>query len=243
MRADLLLAAFAIVAWNCPLAAQETKTPYHPKNGTFSLQEFVLGGGFRVTAAIPLHGDFSGYGRLEIVRPVSAIGPDAPAPLLQRIGEQLAREFRKIGRFSDVALVEGYVPRPEEATLPDADVDVADPLDAPMRPAVDLVANDQRREAARARRLETLVIATEVIDYAPGNKLTQLLLLDLGNSILTLRLSLFDKATGVELGRSIVSSDNSSKVVPSLLSPRSPLTGVAEGLADQVTRKQVGAER
>ena len=242
MRGDVLVAALAVAAWASPVAVAAQTTPYHPKNGTFSLQEFVLGGGFRVTSALPLHGNFSEYGRLEIVEPVSGIGADAPAPLLQRIGEQLAREFRKIGRFTDVAVVEGYVPRPQENTVSDADIDVADPLEAPMRPGSDLVANDERRAAARARR-ETLVIATEVIDYAPGNKFTQLLLLDLGNSILTLRLSLFDKATGAELGRTIVSSDNSSKVVPSLLSPRSPLTGVAEGLADQVTRRQVGAER
>lgn len=240
MRGDVLLALVAIGLWTSPAAAQAGK--YHPRNGTFSLEEFVLGGGFRVTPAVPLHGDFSEYGRLEIVRPVSAIGRDAPAPLLKRIGEQLVREFRKVGRFTDVTEVEGYVPQLNENTAADADLDRADPLDAPMRTASDLVAHDQRRAAARARR-ETLVIATEVIDYAPGNKFTQLMMLDLGNSILTLRLSLFDKATGIELGRSVVSSDNSSKVVPSLLSPRSPLTGVAEGLADEVTGRQVGAAR
>ena len=82
-----------------------------------------------------------------------------------------------------------------------------------------------------------------MIDYASGNKFTQLLLLNLGNGLMTIRLSYFDKATGEELGRSVVSSDTSSKVVPSLLSPRTPLGGVAEGVVDQVTRRKVAAER
>jgi hypothetical protein len=86
-------------------------------------------------------------------------------------------------------------------------------------------------------------VTSEVIDYAKGNKLVQLLLLDLGNAIVTLRFSYFDKVTGEELGRSVISSDNSSKVVPSVLSPRTALSGLSEGLVDQVTRRKVAGER
>ena len=114
-----------------------------------------------------------------------------------------------------------------------------------MRPAADMAAMDRERDeaAARQRPTDTLVVTDQVIDYAKGNKFLQLLLLNLGNGLVTLRLSYYDKATGEELGRSVVSSDNSSKVVPSLLSPRTPLSGVAEGLVDQVTRRKVAAER
>jgi hypothetical protein len=121
----------------------------------------------------------------------------------------------------------------------------ADPLDAPLRTTEDMANFDGQREAA-ARETDhdaTLVVTSDVVDYEKGNKFLQLLAMDIGNSILTLRFSYWDKLTGEELGRSIVSSDNSSKVVPSLLSPRSSLTGVSEGLVDQVTRRKVSAER
>ncbi|HEY1302075.1 MAG TPA: hypothetical protein VGF24_00910 [Vicinamibacterales bacterium] len=232
---------FALFMCLVSTASPGAQPSYRSKNGILSWKTLILGGGFRVTAAIPLHGDFSAFGRLEIVRAVSAIGADAPPALLARIEGELAGEFRKTGRFTEVSIVDGPPPSPREI-LERSNADVADSLDAPMRPAAELGASDRLREDAR-QRAETLVITTEVIDYAPGNKWMQLLFLDLGNAVLTVRLSLFDKATGTELGRSVISSDNASKVVPSVLSPRSPLRGIAEGLADQVTRRQLGAER
>ncbi len=83
----------------------------------------------------------------------------------------------------------------------------------------------------------------EVIDYAKGNKFLQLVPLDLGNAVLTVRFSYYDMETGEELGRQVVSSDNSSKVVPSVISPRNALTGIVEGMVDQVTRRKVAAEQ
>src|SRR5690349_7183431 len=113
-----------------------------------------------------------------------------------------------------------------------------------MRLSADMAAMDRDRDAgSHDKASDTLVVTDQLFDYVCGNKFTQLLLLNLGNGLMTIRLSYFDKATGEELGRSVVSSDSSSKVVPSLLSPRTPLGGVAEGVVDQVTRRKVAAER
>jgi hypothetical protein len=116
-----------------------------------------------------------------------------------------------------------------------------------MRSWSDLVAFDRQRAAAAASGAttsgRTLVVRCEVIDYTKGNKWLQFLALDLGNSILTLRFSYYDETTGEELGRTVVSSDNSSSVIPSAFSTRNALTGVIEGLVDQVTRRKLAGER
>ena len=108
--------------------------------------------------------------------------------------------------------------------------------------------DEQRRLAAlheehHGERAGVLAIVGEVIDYAKGNRLLQFLPVDLWNSLLTVRFSYYDMETGEELGRQVVSSDNSSKVVPGAFSPRNALTGIREGLVDQITRRKVAAER
>jgi hypothetical protein len=87
------------------------------------------------------------------------------------------------------------------------------------------------------------VTVIEVLDYSKGSRLKQLLPLDLGKSILTVRLRYYDKMTGQEIGRQIISgmSDGSSLLGP--LSPRDALSGVADGLVDQVTRRVAASVR
>jgi hypothetical protein len=99
-----------------------------------------------------------------------------------------------------------------------------------------------RQRALKERALElpstrTLVTVIEVLDYEKGSRLKQALPLDLGKSILTVRLRYYDRATGQEIGRQIVSgrSDGSSLLGP--LSPRDALSGVADGFVNQVTRR------
>ena len=87
------------------------------------------------------------------------------------------------------------------------------------------------------------MVTGEVLDFSKGNKLLQLLFLDMGNATLTVRFSYFDEETGEEVGRQVVSSDNSSMLVPSLVSSRGPLSGIAEGFVDQVSRRKVAAEQ
>jgi len=238
------------IAWTLPSFGQ-TK-PYTPKNGILNWKAVLLGGAFRVTTAIPLHGDFSKYHRLEIVRTESLIGRDAPVDVMDQLTLGVAAEFRKGDRFSDVAIVDAFSAGPPQgppatAAIPASSFRDADPIDAPMRHWEDLQAFDRQRQAEASAperpASETLLVRCQVIDYAKGNKVLQILFIDLGNSILTLRFSYFDKASGEELGRSIVSSDNSSKAIPSVLSTRTALTGVIEGLVDQVTRRKVAGER
>lgn len=246
MRASRLAGTTLAVALSTLQASALSKS-YAPKNGVVNWKAVLFGGAFRVTTAVPLHGDFSRFDRVEIVEAESLIGGDAPPTILHRLTGQLLAEFKKSGRFAEVVAVRSYERR-RTAAVPVLETTdafrTADSLDAPMRPAADMAAMDRAREAAAIdSTADTLVVTDEVIDYARGNKFTQLLLLNLGNGLMTIRLSYFDKATGEELGRSVVSSDTSSKVVPSLLSPRTPLGGVAEGVVDQVTRRKVAAER
>jgi hypothetical protein len=243
------IAVIAVMWATWTLASFAQAKPYTPKNGILNWKAVLLGGAFRVTTAIPLHGDFSKYARLEVVHAESLIGPDVPGALLEKLTRGLAEEFRKGGRFSDVTLVDTFSPPPFHPSPPSGTVESfrdADPIDAPMRTWDDLVAFDHQRQAAttleRASN-ETLVVRCQVIDYAKGNKLLQLLFLDLGDAILTLRFSYFDKSSGEELGRSVVSSNNASKGIPSAFSPRSELTGAIEGLVDQVTRRKIAGER
>ena len=79
------------IASTPPALAQTV--PYRPKNGVLNWKAVLLGGGFRVTTAIPLHGDFSRYSRVEIVRPESLIGADVPRGVLGQLTRGLAESF------------------------------------------------------------------------------------------------------------------------------------------------------
>jgi hypothetical protein len=94
----------------------------------------------------------------------------------------------------------------------------------------------QEHQEAPASDL-TLVAVIEVLDYAKGSRLKQLLPLDLGKSILTVRLRYYDKDSGKEIGRQIVSGRASGSSLLGPLSPRDALSGVADGFVDQVTRR------
>ena len=240
-----LLAGVLVLGTSWPVAVLAQTKPYAPKNGVLNWKALVLGGGFRVTTVMPLHGDFAKYDQLEIVRSESLIGSDLPPAVLNRLTEGLVGEFTKGGRFARVAIVEAFAPpaeRLDRRSTPPTFRD-ADPLETPLRTWSDLRAFDRQREASAVASTETLVVRSQVIDYAKGNKWLQLLMLDLGNAVLTVRVAYFDKATGEELGRSVISSDTSSKVIPSALTTRSPLNGLAEGLVDQVTRRKVAGEQ
>ena len=252
-RTRALRATTTCVVWAmCTQVSFGQAKPYTPKNGILNWKAVLLGGGFRVTTAIPLHGNMSKFGRLEIVRTESLIGMDVPSELLEQLTRGLAAEFHKGARFAVTEVVEG-LSLPSDHRAPADDPAVAesfrdaDPIEAPMRARDDMVAFDRQRQAAASAPEQapssTLVVRCQVIDYAKGNRFLQLLFIDLGNSVLTLRCSYFDKSSGDELGRSVISSDNSSKVIPSALSSRTALTGVIDGLVDQVTRRKIAGER
>jgi hypothetical protein len=244
----LLLIGILCLGFAATASGQNKK--YSPKNGVLNLKAIILGGGFRVISAIPMHGNFARYTRLEIAHAESLIGKAAGPEVLSKLIAELRGEFERGGRFASVSMVDSFNAKAAAASpqaAPPEDFREADALDAPLRTFDDLVQFDRQREnAAEPSERDTsgtLVVTSQVIDYAKGNKVLQLLPFDIGNGILTVRFSYFDKDTGEELGRSVISSDNSSKVVPSFVSPRNALTGIAEGLVDQVTRRKVSAER
>lgn len=246
-----VLSLFLLIGRGTAAGAPEGK-PLRPKNGILNFKAVVLGGAFRVTTVIPLHGDFSKFDRVDIVQTRSLIGQDAPPALLEGVTEKLRAEIERTGRFSRVNVV-GALPKHSIGTTAKPVVlsdrfSEADSLEAPMGTWKDLLSFDeQRRLAAQLQNVEgqsnALVVAGEVLDFSKGNKLLQLLFLDLGNATLTVRFSYFDEETGEELGRQVVSSDNSSMLVPSLVTSRGPLTGIAEGMVDQVSRRKVAAEQ
>ena len=81
-----------LVAWSLlTIGAAAQSKPYKPKNGLRNWKAILLGGAFRVTTAIPLHGNFSKYSRVEIARTQSVIGPDVPQPFLEQITAKLKR--------------------------------------------------------------------------------------------------------------------------------------------------------
>lgn len=240
------------------MSAQAPAAPekYKPKNGVLNLKAILFGGGYRVTTVIPLHGNFSHYAHLEIVQAESLIGKDAPLDFLEKLATQLKTDFEKGGRFRGVALVGSFKPTPKAGTASagndEEEFRKSDSLDSSLRNVEDMNKFDRERLAAQktlqpidgdTSAFGTLVIRSQVIDYSKGNKILQLSETGFGDSILTIRFSYYDKETGEELGRSIISADNSSKVLPAALSPRTVMSGVAEGLVDQITRRQVAAER
>jgi hypothetical protein len=99
------------------------------------------------------------------------------------------------------------------------------------------------QDAAPPVSNKTLVVVIEVLDYEKGSRWKQALPLDLGKSILTVRLRYYDKDTGEETGRQIISGQQDGSSLLGPLSPRDGLSAVADGFLDQVTRRVASAER
>lgn len=221
---------------------------YKGQNGILSMKTLVLGGEFRVTTVVPFRGNLADYTQLEITRPVSLVGRALSAEVSNRQVAKIKSQFESKKIFDSVAVIDSYNPRlydrRQKALQPDSDGKhqaADDSLEAPIGNADDMEALDRRR-TRNQQELEqlstrTLVTVIEVLDYAKGSRWKQALPLDLGKSILTVRLRYYDKMTGQEIGRQIISgqSDGSSLLGP--LSPRDALSGVADGLVDQVTRR------
>jgi len=221
---------------------------YKGQNGIVSMKTLVLGGEFRVTTVIPFKGNIADYTQLEIAKPISLVGKALSAEVANRQVAKIKSQFESKKIFDSVAVIDSYNPplydRRQKALQTDSDgknQPAEDSLEAPIGTANDMEAADRRR-TRNQQELEqlstrTLVTVIEVLDYAKGSRLKQVLPLDLGKSILTVRLRYYDKMTGQEIGRQIISgrSDGSSLLGP--LSPRDALSGVADGLVDQVTRR------
>jgi hypothetical protein len=227
---------------------------YKGKNGIVSMKTVVLGGDFRVTTIIPFKGNLADYNRLEIARPISLVGgvltTQASNQQLAKLKSQL--EEKKI--FESVTVIDTYntadatqVQKRIQTTSNNIVVEEFDALDSPIGSFTDMEARDKRRlrqdqEPERPSDL-TLVTVIEVLDYAKGNRLKQALPLDLGKSILTVRLRYYDKDSGKEIGRQIVSGKSGGSSLLGPVAPRDALSGVADGFVDQVTRRVAASVR
>lgn len=237
---------------------RESLKRYKGENGILSAKTLVFGGEFRVTTVVPFKGNFAEYHHLEVAKPVSLVGKALTPDVESRQVAKFKSQFESRRLFETVTVIESYDPttasqrqQSSSARAPSAksdDVDRAESLDASIGSFADLIARDKRRALAEGAGQQpaadkTLVVVVEVLDYAQGSRWKQALPLDLGKSILTVRLRYYDKSTGEEIGRQIISgqSDGSSLLGP--LSPRDGLSGVADGFIDQVTRRVAASEK
>ena len=237
---------------------RESLKRYKAENGIISAKTVILGGEFRVTTVIPFKGNFAEYHHLEIAKPVSLVGKALTPDEASRQIAKFKSQFESRRLFETVVAVDSYDPttasqhqQQSSANAPSEksdEVDRAESLGAPIGSFDDLIARDKRRALGedagqRPAADKTLVVVIEVIDYAKGSRWKQALPLDLGKSILTVRLRYYEKSTGEEVGRQVISgqSDGSSLLGP--LSPRDALSGVADGFIDQVTRRVAASEK
>ncbi len=219
---------------------------YKGKNGILSLKTVVLGGDFRVTTIIPFKGNLAEYHHLEITRPVSLVGAALTSQVSNQQLNRLKSHLEERKLFESIKAIEAYNapeknPETKLRPMPKRRGGAEQhSLDSPIGSAADMEARDKRlgqeHEEECASDL-TLVAVIEVLDYAKGSRLKQLLPLDLGKSILTVRLRYYDKDSGNEIGRQIVSGRASGSSLLGVLSPRDALSGVADGFVDQVTRR------
>src|SRR5262245_54290568 len=227
---------------------------YKGKNGVLSMKTVVLGGDFRVTTVIPFKGNITDYHRLEIARPISLVGGALTSQVSNQQLEKLKSQLEEKQIFESVTVIDSYTGAAEspqqrriQTTSDNIKVEELDSLESPIGGFTDMEARDKQRilngqEAQHPLDL-TLVTVIEVIDYAKGNRIKQMLPLDLGKSILTVRLRYYDKDSGKEIGRQIVSGKSGGSSLLGPLSPRDALSGVADGFVDQVTRRVAASVR
>jgi hypothetical protein len=236
---------------------RESLKRYKGENGILSAKTLIFGGEFRVTTVIPFKGNFAEYHHLEVAKPISLVGKALTPDVASRQVDKFKSQFESRRLFETITVIESYDPatasqrqQQTSASAPSekSDGDRTESLDAPIGSFDDMVARDKRRthgEGAGPHSTadKTLVVAIEVLDYAKGSRWKQALPLDLGKSILTVRLRYYDKSTGEEVGRQVISgqSDGSSLLGP--FSPRDGLSGVADGFLDQVTRRVAASEK
>jgi len=219
-------------------AGADEKT-YQPKSQIFSVKSEIFGGEFRIVNVIPLHGDFSLYGRLEIVHLKSLIGNAIPDKKMEDYNEKIFTEFQKLGRIKEVEMISDYDPVKDRVVS--NEIKIVDSLDAPMLTIDDLHKNDELR--AQKLRPATLVIAGEVLDFVKGNHVLQFLPFNIGSTIFTIRFRYYDKQTGEEIGRQVITGEVSSDTYAGFAGLHSALSAVAEGLSDQVARRVIESER
>jgi len=233
------------------LAQEAQSSPekvYRPKSQIFSIKSEIFGGEFRITSVIPLHGDFSSYHEIEITHLKSLVGSAIPDKVLSDYNQKILHEFQTLTKIKKVVAIDDYIPRPISQTQPENQED-KDTLDGPMLTMDDMRRFDQDRKLKEAGQpvpgepQPSLVILGEVLDYEKGNHILQYFPFNIGSTIFTIRFRYFDKQTGEELGRQVITGEVSSDTIAGFIGMHSALKGVVEGFADQVTRRVLESEQ
>ena len=244
----ILSLSVTCLAQSLKVENREKLENYKGKNGIISMKTLVLGGEFRVTTIIPFKGNLAEYHYLEITRPVSLVGGALTSQVSNQQLAKLKSQFEERKIFESVTAIYSFSTtvasqpqkQPHENSY-NIDGAAGDSLDSPIGSFPDMEARDRQRSLKDQKEEQpsdrTLVTVIEVLDYAKGSRIKQLLPLDLGKSILTVRLRYYDKASGQEIGRQIVSGKAGGSSLLGPLSPRDALSGVADGFVDQVTRR------
>jgi hypothetical protein len=245
----LLLAASLVLADSATTPDNSTEKVYKPRSQIFSIKSEILGGEFRISSVIPLHGDFSDYRRIEVTGLKSLIGNAIPDKVLAKYNQDVFKEFQILGKTKEIATIPDFVPPapkiPEAGDQPQTQNDEEmDSLDGPLLTYDDLRRFDEIRAQKEAKGADrTLVIVGEVLDYLKGNHVLQFLPFNIGSTIFTIRFRYYDKDTGEELGRQIITGEVSADTYAGFMGMHSALAGVVEALADQVTRRAIEADR
>lgn len=250
----VLFLSATCLAQSVKVEQREKLANYKGKNGVLSMKTLVLGGDFRVTTIIPFKGNLAEYHHLEMTRPISLVGDALTSEVANQQLTKLKSQFEARRIFESVTVIDSYntanASEPQKQSRKNSyDRDGAEDnsLDSPIGSFTDMQARDRQRaikDQKEERPIDrTLVTVIEVLDYTKGNRIKQLLPLDLGKSILTVRLCYYDKTSGQEIGRQIISgqADGSSLLGP--LSRRDALSAVADGFVDQVTRRVAASEK
>jgi hypothetical protein len=250
----LIVLAFSLSAQETQTAPSSAEKFYRPKSQIFSIKSEIFGGEFRITSVIPLHGDFSKYQVIEIPHLKSLVGSAIPDKVLKGCDEKVFHEFQTLSKLKKIVSIDDYNPSQPHLNTQSAPVDVDNPeeqdsLDGPMLTMADLRRFDKVRSLKEAglpvpgEPQRSLVILGEVLDYEKGNHILQYFPLNLGSTIFTIRFRYFDKQTGDELGRQVITGEVSSDTIAGFVGLHSALKGVVEGLADQVTRRVLESEQ
>jgi len=250
----ILLLALPLRAREAQAAPSSQEKVYRPKSQIFSIKSEILGGEFRITSVIPLHGDFSTYRQIEITHLKSLVGNAISNKALTDYDQKVFHEFQTLSKIKPVVSIADYTPPPpllntQTVPLESENPEEKDSLNGPMLTMDDLHRFDKTRALKEAglpvpgEPQRSLVILGEVLDYEKGNHILQYFPFNIGSTIFTIRLRYYDKQTGEELGRQVITGEVSSDTIAGFMGMHSALKGVVEGLADQVTRRVLQSEQ
>lgn len=149
----------------------------------------VTGSGFRITTIHPMRGDFSEYNRVEVAGITNGIGERISADVIEQFNQDLEASFQSSDGFSQVARIGDVA----------VDSSAGSPVGAGPPPV-----------PAPEGSTRTLLVSSEVLYYKAGNRGLRAIGLGGGYHRFVVRVRLYDKELGRELGMMNLSGEVSS---------------------------------